>query len=51
MDKKDPYIGEIFKDRYDVVKKLGKGSYGLVYLVDDVININIKYIQAIVFTF
>ena len=31
----DPYIGKIINERFEVVKKLGKGSFGLVYLVND----------------
>ena len=34
-DFKDPYIGLFLSDRYEVKKKLGKGAFGLVYLVDD----------------
>lgn len=39
----DPYIGELLNYRYQVVKKIGKGSFGSVYLVDDT-KIDIKYI-------
>ena len=38
----DPYIGEILNDRYKVVKKIGYGAFGPVYLVDDT-KIHIKY--------
>lgn len=38
----DPYIGEIFKDRYKVKEKIGKGSFGIVYLVCD-INLHQEY--------
>lgn len=31
----DPYFGKLINERFEVVKKLGKGSFGLVYLVDD----------------
>lgn len=31
----DPYIGKIFKSRYEVQDLLGKGSFGQVYLVKD----------------
>ena len=41
-NKKDPYIGETFKYRYEVVRKLGKGSFGLVYLVNDT-SIEMRY--------
>lgn len=32
----DPYIGKIYNDRYKVEKKLGKGAFGSVYLVNDI---------------
>ena len=29
------YIGLLLNDRYKIKRKLGKGQFGLVYLVDD----------------
>ena len=37
----DSYIGLLLNERYKVKRKLGKGSFGLVYLVDDT-KIDIK---------
>ena len=37
----DPYIAEFLSDRYLVVRKIGKGFFGSVYLVDDT-KIDIK---------
>jgi hypothetical protein len=31
----DPYINLFLNDRYDVKIKLGRGTFGSVYLVDD----------------
>ncbi len=31
----DPLIGKIFNQRYEVVKKIGKGAYGAVYVCRD----------------
>jgi serine/threonine protein kinase len=41
---KDPYIGRIFMERYEIVRKLGNGQNGCVYLVDD-INIQNRRIK------
>ena len=38
---KDSIIGLILSGRYQVVKKIGSGAFGLVYLVND-IKIDIK---------
>ena len=34
-DIEDLYIGKVFNDRYEVIKKLGRGTFGSVYLVND----------------
>ena len=31
--KKDPFIGQIIFDKFKVIKRLGKGSFGNIYLV------------------
>ena len=37
-------IGKIFKKgQYEVIKKIGKGSFGTVYLIEDKLNNNEKY--------
>lgn len=32
----DPYLGQLFAKRYKSKKKLGHGTYGVVYLVEDI---------------
>ncbi|MGI6525323.1 MAG: serine/threonine-protein kinase [Bdellovibrionota bacterium] len=35
IEKGDPFIGKLFNDRYEIVRKVGKGSYGAVYACRD----------------
>lgn len=45
---KDPYIGEVFMYRYKILRKLGKGQNGCVYLVDDK-NIQNRYTYKVIY--